>query len=247
LGVKYSHTLLIVEKYWIKAGLGLSLNSLNTNASSFRFPDQYTNYGFTGMPSQEIQYLEGDKVYYPSFSAGIAAVNNNAWLSVSVDNLNRPSLEVIGEKYPAPLIIVVNWGMMIPINKNKRPRRIFALNGGLEPYSSIGPVASFRKDGAFHSVMVGVNAFTNPVFWGVSFRYNSVYDNFFTRGTAAMNFMAGYRSELWAIAYSYDFMLTRTDTNFKGAHEISLSYYLFSVKPDYKKNKLFPFPNQLMY
>lgn len=96
-------------------------------------------------------------------------------------------------------------------------------------------------------VSIGVNAFTKPVFWGVNFRYNAVYDEYLTEGASSLNFMAGYRMESLCIAYSYDFMLNQTPTNFKGAHEFSLIYYLFSVKEDYKKNKLFPFPNQLMY
>ncbi|MBN1953182.1 MAG: PorP/SprF family type IX secretion system membrane protein [Bacteroidales bacterium] len=245
--LNYSYTLSLFKKYWLKGGVGLSFHSLNTHATGFQYPDQYDNYGFTGLPSQELATIDSEKAFYTGFSAGIVAYNEYTWLSVSADNLNRPSIEIIGDPYRAPLTISAVWGWQIPLDKNKRPRRIFAANGGIEPYSSIGPIAGFYKSGPFHVVTLGVNAFTNPVFWGVNFRYNAVYDHYLARGTASLNFLAGYRVENWCIAYSYDFMISQTATNYRGAHEISLIYYLYTVKSDYKKNKLIPLPNQLMY
>jgi type IX secretion system PorP/SprF family membrane protein len=245
LKLSYSHTLLLWSRCWLKGGLGISFNSLNTHAGSFHYPDQYDRYGFTGQPTQEV--FQSERVFYPGVSAGLAAYTEYTWLTIGFDNLNRPVIGIIEDDYRAPLVINASWGLLIPYNKNKRPRRIISPYGGLEPYSSIGPVISYHNNGPFHVISIGVNAFTQPLFWGVNFRYNTLYKNYFTDGAASLNFLAGYRIQSWCLAYSYDFMISRTPTNYKGAHEISVIYYLYSSKEDHKLNKLFPFPNQLMY
>ena len=242
----YSYTLMLFKRFWAKAGLGVSLHNINTRLHSYTFPDQYDNYGL--IPgAQTGEMIDGEKIYYAGVSAGLAAYTESMWLSLSVNELNRPRVSLFDEDYRAPLRIDATWGWLIPFDKNKRPRRIFAPNGGLKPYSSAGPIATFHKNGPFHSLSFGINAFTNPVFWGLSYRYNAVFDSWLREGAASLHFLAGYRTETFCIGYSYDFMLNRTPTNFKGAHEISLVWYLYSVKADYKINKPFPFPNQLMY
>jgi len=237
---------MLFKQLWLKAGLGVSLYSINTRFYSYTFPDQYDNYGL--IPgAQTSETVDGEKIFFAGVSAGLAMYNEFTWLTLSLNNLNRPKISVLDQDYRAPVRIDAVWGWLIPIDKNKRPRRIFAPNGGLKPYSSAGPVAAFHKDGAFHTLSLGLNAFTNPVFWGVSFRYNAVFDSWLREGAASLHFLAGYRTESFCLGYSYDFMLNRAPTNFKAAHEISLVWYLYSVKADYRMNKLFPFPNQLMY
>jgi type IX secretion system PorP/SprF family membrane protein len=211
--ISYSYTLLLFKRYWVKAGLGVSLNALNTYASGYRFPDQYDRYGFTGDPTQET--FENEKALYPGLSAGFTVYNEFSWFSFGMDNMNQPGIEILGEQYLVPMIINADWGLLVPLDKNKRPRRIFSPNGGLKPYSSIGPVVTFYKNGPFHQVSLGINAFTNPAFWGVSFRYHALYDQYITGGAAALNFLAGYRVEFLSIAYSYDFIVNRTPTNYK--------------------------------
>ena len=197
----YSHTVVLFRKFWIKGGLGISLNSLNTQAGNLQFADQYNNYGYTGEPTQES--LSGEKAIYPGVSAGLAAFIDNSWITIGVDNINRPGIQILGDKYRAPFILFASTGYLFPIDKQKRGKRLFSRNGGLMPYSSIGPVATFYKNGPFHAFTLGLNAFTKPVFWGVNFRYNAIYSDYFTDGVASLNLLAGYRIENISLAYSY--------------------------------------------
>lgn len=243
--INYSYTLPILKKIWIKSGFGISYNSINTHANTYKYPDQYDTYGYTGQPTQEI--LQQEKAAYPGFSLGFAAYNDLFWFTLGTENLNRPGVEIIEGKYTAPLIINSSMGLLIAMNKKQLTRRIFNRYGGIEPYSSIGPVVSYFKNGPFNVISFGVNTYINPIFGGINYNYNSMSNNFFSEGTASLNIMAGYRIQSLSVAYSYDLILTRTPTNYKGAHEISFSYYFYAYKEDYKRNKLFPFCNQLMY
>jgi len=243
--VNYSHTVLLFRKFWVKGGLGISFNTINTHASTYRFPDQYDQFGYTGNPTQEPSLNE--KANFAGFSSGLAFYNEQGWLTIAFDNINRPKVNFAGDESRTPLLWIASAGYLFSFDKDKRGKRIFNRDGGIKPYSSLGPVASIYKNGDFQVIGAGVNAFTKPVFWGVTFRYNSIYNQFFSEGVSSINLLAGYRNEVLSLAYSYDFVVNRTPTNFKGAHEISLVYYLFSVREDFRKCNLFPWPNQLMY
>ncbi len=241
----FSHTILLFKKVWVKGGLGISLNTINTHASTYKFPDQYDRYGYTGNPTHEPSLNE--KAVYAGFSAGLAIYYEQGWLSIASDNINRPVVDYAGTESRTPLLFSTTIGYLFPIDKGKKAKRMFTRYGEIEPYSNVGPVASFFKNGDFQILSFGINAFMRPVFWGIQYRFNSVYNQYLSEGVSSVNLMAGYRNDILSIAYSYDFVVNRTPTNYKGAHEISLIYYFYTIKEDYKKYKLFPYPNQLMY
>lgn len=241
----YSHTFLVKRKIWVKGGLGISWNCVNTNAYSYKFPDQYNMYGYTGDPTREPSLNE--EAMFAGFSAGMAAYMEQGWFSLAFDNINRPVVDFAGSEERAPLLFITNMGYLFPIDKGKKAKRMFTRYGGIVPYSSIGPVLVFYKNGSFQSAGIGINAFTRPVYWGIQYRYNSINKPYFSEGVASVNFMAGYRNELFSVSYSYDFMVNRTPTNKKGAHEISVAYFFYTIREDYKSYSLFPYPNQLMY
>lgn len=241
----YSHTFTIFKKVIFKAGLGISLNELNTHANAFKFPDQYDQYGFTGNPTQEP--LLNEKALYTGFSAGMAVYYGQGWLTLCTDNINRPLVDFAGSESHIPSLIMTQIGYLIPLDKGKKAKRMFTRYGGIVPYSSVGPVAMFYKNGPFRVMSMGISAFTRPVYWGIQYRNNSVNTIDFSKSVASLNFLAGYRNEVLSVAYSYDFILDRTPTNYKGAHEITFAWYFYTIKEDYKKYPLFPYPNQLMY
>jgi type IX secretion system PorP/SprF family membrane protein len=243
--LNYSYTLLLSKSIAIKAGLGLSWHSINTYANTYNFPDQYDIYGLTDNLTHEPSINE--KAGYPGFATGIIIYSDLWWYSAGIDNINRAEHAFAGEEIRVPIIFNFNGGFLFPLDKNKHAKRFFDRDGGLNPYSSIGPVVSFYKQGPFHVSSIGVDAFINPFFWGLGFRYNAAQNHVITNGVSSLNAMVGYRNESLSVAYSYDFITNRTPTNYKGAHEISLIFYLFTVKEDYKRHDLIPFPNQLMY
>jgi type IX secretion system PorP/SprF family membrane protein len=245
LRLNYSYTLFLFDKYWIKTGLGISGNILNTSANSYQYPDQYNDYGYTGQASQEV--FSDEKELYPGLSTGFTLYNDFALISVAVDNLNRPRIGILEEDYRAPLILQASWSMLIPINKNQRSRRLISPKGGLVPYSSLGPWVDYRREGDFHVLQFGLHAYTHPFFWGIGYRYNALSSYYLDEGVASLNLSLGYRTEWFTVSYSYDYSLTSTPANYKGAHEITLGYCFYSLKNDYQKNKPVPFPNQLMY
>jgi type IX secretion system PorP/SprF family membrane protein len=243
--LNYSYTVNLNRITAIKGGIGLSWNSINTYANTYKYPDQYDMNGLTGDPTHEPSIHE--KCSYPSATAGIVFYSSSFWISAGFDNLNRPAYDFAGEKTRVPLGINVTGGYFFPIDKNKRSKRIFSQNGGWEPYSSIGPVVEYSKLGPFNKAGFGVNAFIKPVFWGMNYQIRTFKGQEIKSGSGSLNLTAGFRNEFISVAYSYDIMVKRTTTNYKGAHEISLIYYFYTIREDYKKNIMVPFPNQLMY
>jgi type IX secretion system PorP/SprF family membrane protein len=243
--INYSYTWPVSEKYWLKGGLGLSWNFINSFATSYHYPDQYDRFGITGAPTNEFNLNEREN--YPAFAAGVLVFNEFGWFSLSADYLNRPKQDFAGETTRVPVSLAIHGGYLFQIDKYQRPRRIINRKGGLEPYSSIGPVAGFCRQGPFYSYSIGIDAFLHPVFLGLAYRQNNYAKESILNGVSSLNILLGYRNEKISIAYSYDIMISRTVTNYKGAHEISFIYYIFTIKEDYKKNRLIPFPNQLMY
>jgi hypothetical protein len=168
-------------------------------------------------------------------------------LSVSSDYLNRPRQQFAGQANQVPIIWSIIGSYLIPLDKNKKTKRIFSNGGGLDPYSSIGPVIGFTKQGPFNMSTFGINAFFHPVFWGIEYHNNSFAKNIISSGVNTIELLLGYRNESISLAYSYDLRIDQNTVNYRGAHEISLICYLYSIRKDYVKNKLVPLPNQLMY
>jgi type IX secretion system PorP/SprF family membrane protein len=241
----YSYTFSITKRYWLKTGVGFSWNFVNTNAQRYKYPDQFNQWGYTGQETQEPSLNERDN--YPGFAAGLVIYDGLSWLSFSVDDINSPKQDFAGTETHVPVSWSLNGSYMIPIDKGKKSKRIFATKGGIEPYSSIGPVVGFYKKGPFNITNFGINGFIRPIYFGAEYRYNSFGKNILTKGISTLGLLVGYRNESLSIAYSYDFRIDRNDVNYRGAHEISLVYYLYTIKKDYIKNKLVPLPNQLMY
>ena len=243
--VNYSYTWPISLKYWLKGGLGFSWNFTDSDAISYYYPDQYDRFGITGEPTGELNLNEREN--FPAFAAGVLAFNEFGWLSLSADYLNRPKQDFAGYNTRIPVSFAMHAGYLFQIDKYQRPRRIINPKGGLEPYSSIGPVAGFYRQGPFYSYNIGINAFLRPIFAGLAYYQNNYIKESILDGVSSLNMLLGYRNEKVSISYSYNFMISRTATNFRGAHEVSFIYYIYTIKEDYTKNKLIPFPNQLMY
>lgn len=246
LKANYSYSVSFSKRYWLKTGVGISWNFINSNSPDYKYPDQYNNSGYTGQPTGESSLNERSN--YPGFSAGVVFYDEGlSWISFAVDDINRPVQNFAGVQTHVPVTWMVNGAIMFPLDKNKKTRRIFAHNGGIEPYSSIGPVIGFYKKGVFNAINFGINGFIRPVFFVLTYNYNSYKSNFVSNGLSTMRLLLGYRVESISIAYSYDLRLDKNDINFRGAHEISLKYYIFTAKKDFVRNKLVPLPNQLMY
>jgi type IX secretion system PorP/SprF family membrane protein len=241
----YSYTVPLNKKYWLKTGVGFSMNFVNSNTNNYLYPDQFDQTGLVRSVTVEPSLIEADN--YPAFAAGFILYNDNSWLSVSSDYLNRPKQNFAGQDNRVPIIWSFIGSYMISIDKNKKTKRIFSRGGGLIPYSSIGPIIGFSKQGPFNMSTIGFNAFLRPIFFGVEFHNNSFAKNVFSSGIRTIEFIMGYRNESISLAYSYDFRLDQNTVNYRGAHEISLVYYLYTTKKDRAKNKLVPLPNQLMY
>jgi type IX secretion system PorP/SprF family membrane protein len=243
--LNYSYTVAVNRKIWLKTGAGLSWNFLNSNANNYLYPDQFNQSGYTGSSTFEPSLDE--RTNYPAFAAGFIIYSENSWISVSSDYLNRPKQQFAGQVESVPITWSIAGSYMIPLDKYKKSKRIFLKGGGLDPYSSFGPVIAFSKQGPFNMSTIGIDAFLRPVFCGIEYHNNSFSKNLMSSGISTLAFLLGYRNESISLAYSYDFRIDQNTVNYRGAHEISLVYYLYTIRKDHLKNKLVPLPNQLMY
>lgn len=241
----YSHAFALNSEIWIKGGLGLSVNSVNTHSLNYRFPDQYNNFGFTGQPTAEPQLNE--KSVYTGLFSGMAVYAFQGWFTMAAEYLNFPQEMYAGQRNRVPFRVYMQAGYLFTIDKDKKAKRMFSRYGSIEPFSSLGPVLSFSTEGPFRYGNAGINGFFHPVFWGLTFRRSAWNGGLFSEGTSGIHILGGYRREEFSIAYSFDFRLNSIPSAYRTAHEISLIWYFYTIRDNYRKIKLSPFPNQLMY
>jgi type IX secretion system PorP/SprF family membrane protein len=245
LQVNYSYSVSIKEHVWVKGGIGVSVNQRRSHANELQYPDQYDNYGYTGVSTAEPFLI--DNSVFPGLAAGVVLYNKSTWFSLSGDYLNMPTENFAGVDSKYPLKLSFMMGMLFPIDKATSRRRINKL-GDLKPISNIGPIFSVVKQDQFIEASGGLSILVNSVFGGLHYRYQhdfNVTDDSYAY--KALIVMAGYRHELFSLTYSYDYSLSQYTVNKNGAHELSIIFYPSSSKKDRDKHDLTPLPNQLLY
>lgn len=242
----YSYTIKLSKTGWAKGGLGISGNQRRSNANALKYPDQYDDFGFTGASTIEPSLY--DNSFFPAVNAGVILYNNYVWFSFSADYLNRPKENFAGEKNIYPIKIITSTGFLFPLDAKKTAKRRFSKFGGLKPFSSIGPVISFIRQGKYAEFSGGCAFHLQPVYGGIHLRYQHDFAlESSSYAYKALVFLVGYRQEEFTIAYSYDASLSNYTINRNGAHEISLSFYFSHFKEDLKRHALVPLVSQMLY
>ena len=242
----YAHTVKLDKLWWLKSGIGLSVNQRKLAGKDLKFPDQYNNSGYTGQQTQEPSLKES--TYFPGVAAGAILYNKNFWLSISGDYLNKPTENFAGTKTNYPIKFSAMSGFLIPLSKNKSSKRRFSNFGGLKPTSSLGPVFCYQQHGQQIEFSSGINFLLQPFFGGVLYRFQH-YHEIDRKAYAykAVSLIAGFRREEFSVSYSFDYTIGKELSKQVTAHEFSLILYFFSPKHDYKRVLLVPLPNQLIY
>jgi type IX secretion system PorP/SprF family membrane protein len=244
--VNYSYTFQLSRSGWAKGGLGISYNQRNSNGLALKYPDQYSNTGYTGDPTTEPSLH--DKSSFPSLTAGIILYNRYVWFSAAGDYLNHPTEDFAGQSTVYPFKFNGALGFLYPLDKNKSSKRRFSRYGGLKPSSSIGPQLSYSQQGKYTEVTGGVYCAVQPIYGGVQIRFQhdfALASNEYSY--RAIVFMAGYRQEEFTLAYSYDLSISSNSVNRNGAHELSLAFYFSHEKQDHKRHQLVPLVSQMLY
>jgi type IX secretion system PorP/SprF family membrane protein len=244
--VNYSHASKIDQNWWVKAGLGFSVNQRKIINSDLKFPDQYNDFGYTGVNTAEPSIEE--KTNFVGIAAGFILYNNAYWLSFSGDYINSPNEYFAGMNYRYPMKFSIMTGLLYPIGKNKSSKRRFSRFGGLKPASSLGPVFCFLKHGTQIEQSAGLAFHLQPFFGGLHYRYHhnfNIDNNDYAYKSIAM--VTGYRREEISISYSLDYSINKNITHEVMAHEIAIVIYFSSAKNDYKRIPMIPLPNQMIY
>jgi len=245
LQINYSHSIQLSEKSWIKAGLAASINQRHTPSQSLKYPDQYSNTGYTGQASAEANLKESS--YFPAVAAGIILYNHQTWMSLSADYLNQPKENFAGSSITYPTKLCFMMGSLIPVNKTSSRRRINKM-GDLKPISGLGALAGITWQNKYLEASAGLTLYAKPFFTGISYRYQH---NFALETNQyaykALVWAVGIRQSGYSFTYSYDQHIGSLTSNSGNAHEISLVFYFDGIRRDSKPVKLVPLPAQLFY
>lgn len=243
--LNYSHTIRLSKTLWLKAGLGASVNQRKTSTGNYYYPDQYNNLGLNGNPTMESNL--NDNSVFPGLATGLVLYNKLLWVSLSGDYLNKPEENFAGQNSFYPMKFSFMTGMLFPLNKTTSKRR-FSRFGGLDPYSSLGPILGITKQASYVEYSGGLAYHLKPVFGGIHYRHQHDYSiDDKSKAYRSVVLMAGYRQEEFSFTYSYDYSLSKYSVNRSGAHEISFISYFSSWKNDEKRYDMVPLPNQLLY
>lgn len=245
LQLNYAYTLRLNKAYWIKGGLGASLNIRSSKARNLTYPDQFNLFGFTGQPSSETELT--DNAIFPGLNTGVILYAKFWWLSIAGDYLNFPKEDFAGQKSNFPPTIKMSGGFLYPLVSDKTTKRIFSKFGGLKPYQTLGPVFNYLRQNKYSELSIGIATNIQPIFASVHYRYQKDGRISNSKPYNGLSISSGFRQEEFALSYTYDISFSTVTINKNGAHELGFIWYFSTIKEDLNRHRLVPLPNQILY
>lgn len=216
----YGYHTRISKEFAVSAGLQATYGSKKVDFSTLTFGDQFTDDGFQGKPSTEVNSY--DPVKYVSFGTGGILYSNQLWLSISAQHLNQPDLGTNAISR-LPLKTILNGGYKFYAWTYLSQNKLYEL--------SFTPTITYTKQGPFNKLDLGFYTLYAPVSVGILYRGLPLG----TKTEQAIVFMAGVQFNAFKFAYSYDLGLSGLSAASGGAHEITLTYEKVDLTKIFRK------------
>jgi type IX secretion system PorP/SprF family membrane protein len=231
----YSYHIYLNEKWKFIPAIQASMVNRNINFYELTFPDQFTNTGYTGAPSNEPGNY-GNKLY-ADFSTGGLLHSDVLWFGVSYHHLNHPNQSFTGTVTPLPGELNIQGGAKIPLDNKALGRST------QNHYKSKALMPSFlyKQQGNFSQLDAGMYLLYEPLIFGVYYRglpfkhYAPQYPN-----VESVILMMGFNYQNFTFGYSYDFIISKLTAASGGANEVTLTYLFgkeqYPQRSKYKNN-----------
>ena len=215
---QYAYHTRLTRELALSGGASVGYGRQRVGYDNFVFGDQLAADGSVSGPSAEIL-----SAYPPSnyLTLGVGAVlyAEQAWLSVSGQHLNRPSLGFATQS-ELPLRLNVSGGYKFFVQHPTVGR-------GTNDVSEISfsPMASYTRQGGSQRTEAGLYFNAQPLTFGATYR-NLIFAN--KEGTQhVLAAIIGLQYGDFRLGYSYDIGLSQLAQDLGGAHEITFTIRAF--------------------
>lgn len=168
-------------------------------------------------------------ITYLDFAASALLSHDRFWIGMTADHLTKPNESLIGKTARIPMKYNFYGGVKFRVKYN--PRRSKTEDFFL--------TYQYKHQEKNNQALLGAYWFYRSVMTGIWYRGLPVVKSFDrNRINDAFVFMAGYRYQNLAFAYSYDFTISKLVANSGGAHEVTLSWTHIPSHTKKKWNKV---------
>lgn len=214
----YSYLVKIRPDVGLRLAVGVAAVQNSADLSRLKFPDMVdpifgaVNPHNTADDPTDLDKLSAD------FSTGFLLSVGKCTFGGSAQHLAQPSL-AFSVDAKLPMKYTFHAGAEIPIRHR----------GTRESRYSVNPLFMFQKQSSHNQMNYGGFINWSNLTGGAWFRQN------FDRPMNAMIFMVGYDSQVFRLAYSFDWNMSKLSNVGDGAHELSLIFLLGERKKQFKE------------
>ena len=205
------------QKLLFRTGVGLTLNSVQTDLSQFTFTDQL----ITGSTTTSDNYTAQSLSYFDA-SMGALIYNKEFWVGSSLSNMRSLFAQSGGFGQMFPAKFSVHGGVLVPINKDAKG----------DFFRSMTIAAHYKAQGKYDQIDIGAYYGYSAIIVGMWYRHMHVLKNnqASPANHDALVLVFGIQYESLRIAYSYDISVSPLIGYSGGAHELGLQLQLWSNK-----------------
>lgn len=239
ISMQYTYHIDINTRWKLRPGLQATFVSRNIDFNRLLFGDQIYKDGIA--PNTQDQFYN-PSVNFFDFSSGFLLYNRNLWIGAAAHHMNTPNQSLTGEKSNLPLKYGIHGGYKIYVTSRSLIKRSY----GRQPESSISPAFSYKAQGNFDQLDVGLYFYFEPLILGAFYRGIPVFKKL-ERGYGnndALAVLVGVRVGGFSFGYSYDITVSKLAVyNSGGSHEISLCYIMNTNKDKRRPERRLPCPD----
>ena len=217
----YSYRLNLPNGFVFMPGVRFGYVFQSANYSNLLFGDMIDP--STGVINQSSADLNTNTVNYFDLGFGGVIFKDNFWLGVAGDHLTNPNISAFGgDNDNLSIKYSVHGGYKFSFFKHKKHiHREFTFT----------PTFIFKKQGVFSQLDLGTYFAFDPIevgFWYRGVPYNEAKSGF---NNESLVFLLGISHNDFNFGYSFDYTISDLGISAGGAHELSISYTLFTGDP----------------
>ncbi|HYG38463.1 MAG TPA: type IX secretion system membrane protein PorP/SprF [Cytophagales bacterium] len=216
-----------IDRHWVvRAGLNFGFNSRTLDDSKLIFGDQLILGSKHRPPTHDDQFGKNFTSNYFDVGSGIFIYSQKYWLGFAASHLNEPNQSMGGNKSSLPIKYNFHGGARIPLYNGPIKRA---------KVPAVAPSFLYKKQGRFDQLDLGINFYYQPMMFGLWYRGIPVQKQAKFLNQDAIVLLFGFKYDDFSIGYSYDFTVSKLGPSSGGAHELSLSYELYSTGSSKRK------------
>jgi type IX secretion system PorP/SprF family membrane protein len=206
LGIQYSYNFTVFNTWHIRPGMAFYYVEHGLNGNLLFMDQIVEDHSSTGAPAPALQHSRDI-----DFGFSNLIYTNKFWLGGTADHLLTPSISLYSTESNIPIKYSIYGGYEF-----RRKGKL------LKPSDETMTFAfMYKQQESIRQLDLGVYWHNYPLVLGIWYRGIPKVNS--QRGDA-MVFLIGFKTRQFNIGYSYDFTISNLITDFRGSHEISLTY-----------------------